>query len=209
MLRSRQTGPEFDQLKAQFMAFKAQGAPPLDPPPGTPTASAAQQEWGRAAVEAFTNRKKDIGRRYAAAARNRSMDKRSPEFVALKAEWDAIKGAEPPPMLNPNPQAAAAPAAPALEQELFEVPYSAGLGMTRLRTKIQAVLERGTNEDKMQSSPHPVLMDQVFYHQEIKPLMCEWVLLWLHKARERGMGGMGHGRHGAWEAWGMGDECSG
>ena len=53
--------------------------------------------------------------------------------------------------------------------------------MKNIRAKIRAVLKRGTQEDKMQSSPHPVLMDLVFYHAELKPLLAEWALLWLHK----------------------------
>ena len=39
--------------------------------------------------------------------------------------------------------------------------------------------KRGLQRNKLQNTPHLLLLDQTFYHHEIKPHIARWALLWL------------------------------
>jgi len=48
---------------------------------------------------------------------------------------------------------------------------------------IAAIIRQGINEKTIQSTPHLVLLNRSFYHQQLKPLMARWQLLYLRSKR--------------------------
>ena len=34
---------------------------------------------------------------------------------------------------------------------------------------------------RIQAAPHPVLLDNTFYHEKLRPPLTQWALLWLHE----------------------------
>eukprot|EP01083_Nonionella_stella_P030773 84290_1 len=45
--------------------------------------------------------------------------------------------------------------------------------------RLRVVIERGYESRELQESPHIVLLNPEFYHTEMKPIVAEWVHLWL------------------------------
>ena len=56
----------------------------------------------------------------------------------------------------------------------------------QLLASIHAVVEQGKEEHMMQSSPHLLLLNDAFYHANLKPLLARWCVLFL---RAKGIGG--------------------
>jgi len=45
--------------------------------------------------------------------------------------------------------------------------------------ELAAVMRQGINERHIQNSPHPILLNPDFYHDAIKPVMADWLMLWI------------------------------
>ena len=58
----------------------------------------------------------------------------------------------------------------------------------QLLGRVRVVLEDGRQRHALQSSPHLLLLDEAFYHQQLKPLLARWCLLFL-RAKGVGVGG--------------------
>ena len=41
------------------------------------------------------------------------------------------------------------------------------------------VIHKGCDSRFLQRNPHLILLNEEFYHQEVKPMMCDWLMLWL------------------------------
>ena len=71
----------------------------------------------------------------------------------------------------------------ALEEEVKEVPKSKAA--KRVPEAVSVLLElvqatkSGLQRNKLQNTPHLLLLDQPFYHRELKPHIARWALLWL------------------------------
>mmetsp|Transcript_28857 Transcript_28857/g.48961 ORF Transcript_28857/g.48961 Transcript_28857/m.48961 type:complete len:2411 (-) Transcript_28857:179-7411(-) len=50
---------------------------------------------------------------------------------------------------------------------------------TAVLERLKTTLDVGCKRKMIQQTPHLVLLDDTFYHDEIKPIMAEWLLLWL------------------------------
>ena len=48
---------------------------------------------------------------------------------------------------------------------------------------IASTIQRGVHENKLQHTPHIVLLDRDFYNHELKPLLVRWQLLYLRSKR--------------------------
>jgi hypothetical protein len=48
---------------------------------------------------------------------------------------------------------------------------------------ISAAIQRGVAENKLQHTPHIVVLDRDFYSQQLKPLLVRWQLLYLRSKR--------------------------
>jgi hypothetical protein len=48
---------------------------------------------------------------------------------------------------------------------------------------ISAAIQRGVVENKLQHTPHIVVLDRDFYSQQLKPLLVRWQLLYLRSKR--------------------------
>jgi hypothetical protein len=53
--------------------------------------------------------------------------------------------------------------------------------------KITNIIEIGLKEKTLQKTPHLVLLDRFFYHQQLRPLLAQWLMLFLSTKRLTGI----------------------
>eukprot|EP01033_Poteriospumella_lacustris_P010457 gene10460-7435_t len=53
--------------------------------------------------------------------------------------------------------------------------------------QISGVIQKGIAERNLQRLPHIILLNNEFYHKELKPFMAEWAYLWLQKQHLHGI----------------------
>lgn len=53
--------------------------------------------------------------------------------------------------------------------------------------QLKSVIQKGYDEKCLQRNPHIVLLDVEFYHRSIRPVMLEWLLLWLNQQHLSGI----------------------
>jgi thiol-disulfide isomerase/thioredoxin len=53
--------------------------------------------------------------------------------------------------------------------------------------QISGVIQKGIAERNLQRLPHIILLNNEFYHKELKPIMAEWTFLWLQKQHLHGI----------------------
>ena len=53
--------------------------------------------------------------------------------------------------------------------------------------RFKTVVGRGISEQFLQNTPHLVLLSRKFYKEEMKPILAEWVIIWLISKRMRGV----------------------
>ena len=54
-----------------------------------------------------------------------------------------------------------------------------------LLERLHEIAAVGFERKVLQRTPHFILLTRTFYHSQLKPLLCRWMLLWLRKARLR------------------------
>lgn len=54
-----------------------------------------------------------------------------------------------------------------------------------LLARLRKVVSAGQEQKLLQMVPHLVLLDDAFYHQHIKPVLADWLLLYLRRQRLR------------------------
>ena len=54
---------------------------------------------------------------------------------------------------------------------------------TVLLDKIRDAIDDGCKLKVMQSVPHVVLLDRMYYEKELRPLLTRWLVLWLMQTR--------------------------
>ena len=59
------------------------------------------------------------------------------------------------------------------------VPFAESAQAHSILTQIQAALQRGMTLNVIQRTPHIVVLSRAFYKKELRPLLAEWLLLWL------------------------------
>lgn len=73
------------------------------------------------------------------------------------------------------------------DSKLSGTPFAQSREAAVILQRLQAVIEIGRRDKLLQTTPHLVLLSRGFYHRQIKPLLAEWMLLWLLAQRMRGV----------------------
>uniref|UniRef100_A0A7S1J653 ubiquitinyl hydrolase 1 n=1 Tax=Eutreptiella gymnastica TaxID=73025 RepID=A0A7S1J653_9EUGL len=75
----------------------------------------------------------------------------------------------------------------AAERGRMAVPFKESARAVALLDAVRQVVERGYEARAFQRSPHLVLLDSGFYHTHLKPLLADWLLLWLETQQLSGL----------------------
>ena len=67
------------------------------------------------------------------------------------------------------------------------VPFQESREALRILNDIKAKIEEGLGSKVMQRTPHLVLLNTTWYHAQLKPLLANWMLLWLASKRLSGL----------------------
>ena len=67
------------------------------------------------------------------------------------------------------------------------VPFQESREALRILNEIKGKIEEGLVNKVMQRTPHLVLLNTTWYHAQLKPLLAQWMLLWLASKRLSGL----------------------
>ncbi|MAT98943.1 MAG: hypothetical protein CL608_17505, partial [Anaerolineaceae bacterium] len=107
----------------------------------------------------------------------------------LKAELNFPIGAKHPLDFSPERWTCAIHALDAvfyLERKAMSVPFHQSGRAHCILERLQAVIEEGYEQRALQRSPHLVLLNVEWYHQEMRPVMAQWMMLWLEASHVAG-----------------------
>ena len=65
------------------------------------------------------------------------------------------------------------------ERRSMSVPFHQSGRAHKILQQLQRVIEEGYEQRALQRSPHLVLLNVEWYHAEMKPMMAQWMMLWL------------------------------
>ena len=108
----------------------------------------------------------------------------------LKAELNFPIGAKHPLDFSPERWTCAIHALDAvfyLERKAMSVPFHQSGRAHRILERLQAVIEEGYEQRALQRSPHLVLLNVEWYHQQMRPVMAQWMMLWLEANHVAGL----------------------
>ena len=74
-----------------------------------------------------------------------------------------------------------------LERKSMSVPFHQSGRAHRILEKLQAIIEEGYELRALQRSPHLVLLNVEWYHQAMRPIMAQWMMLWLEANHVAGL----------------------
>eukprot|EP00931_Biecheleriopsis_adriatica_P057927 TRINITY_DN3440_c1_g1_i1.p1 TRINITY_DN3440_c1_g1~~TRINITY_DN3440_c1_g1_i1.p1 ORF type:complete len:2068 (-),score=475.91 TRINITY_DN3440_c1_g1_i1:13-5871(-) len=60
-------------------------------------------------------------------------------------------------------------------------------GAAKVLERLKKAVERGLRLKQLQAAPHLALLSSEFYHKELRPILAEWVLLWLRRRHPLGV----------------------
>ena len=75
-----------------------------------------------------------------------------------------------------------------VERQSMAVPFHQSGRAHRILEQLQAVIESGYAKRALQRSPHLVLLNVEWYHECMRPVMAQWMLLWLEANHVAGLG---------------------
>ena len=61
----------------------------------------------------------------------------------------------------------------------MSVPFEESRDAVAVLDKIKAVVDKGVEKRYFQRTPHLVLLSRSFYSRELKPLLAEWIAIFL------------------------------
>jgi len=74
-----------------------------------------------------------------------------------------------------------------LERKSMSVPFQQSGRAHRILEDLQTVIEQGYEKRALQRSPHLVLLNLEWYHQVMKPVITQWMILWLEANHVAGL----------------------
>ena len=74
-----------------------------------------------------------------------------------------------------------------LERQSMSVPFQQSGRAHRVLEELQKVIEQGYEKRALQRSPHLVLLNLEWYHEVMKPVMVQWMMLWLEANHVSGL----------------------
>ena len=69
----------------------------------------------------------------------------------------------------------------------MSVPFRQSGRAHRILDELKALIEDGYARRALQRSPHLVLLNVDWYHEQMRPLMAKWMLLWLEANHVAGL----------------------